>query len=96
MSPSEIIELVKALKESGVDSFAHGDLNIQFGKTGTFQELNRPNVPHYKPVSLEIPPAIPETEAPHIVQKMKSLFKTSDEELIEQLFPLPKEDEEAS
>lgn len=96
MSPLEIIELVKALKESGCTSFKHGDLELTFdskstpAKTADFDAGKS-----LKPVSLEIPPSIPEIEPPHIVQQMRSLFKASDEELIDQLFPLPQSEESA-
>lgn len=95
MTGQEIIDVIKALKESGAIRFKSGDLEIDF--VAPISPVPGPISPtvqkNYAPTSLKIAPAIPETEAPHIVQQMRSLFKTSDAELIEQLFPLPQAEE---
>lgn len=94
MSPSELIELIKTLKDAGVAQFKHGDLELSFNAKIYSQAAEpQPARKDLKPVSLEIPPKEPEIEVPHIIQQMRSVFKASDEELVDQLFPLPKEDE---
>lgn len=91
MTSSEIVELIKALKESGVMYFKQGDLELEFD-TYTQKKTAAVKIP-FEPVSLEKPPEIPEKEVPHIVQEMRSLFKASDMELVDNLFPLPKPEE---
>lgn len=91
MHASELLDVIKTLKECGVTHFKQGDLEIDF--KDPVPAVQAQVARNFQPVSLEIPPATPETEAPHIVQEMKSLLKLSDEELLDRVFPLPQEDE---
>jgi hypothetical protein len=85
MKDVELFDLIARLKEAGVTHFKNADIELVL--TPKTQSAPPANL---TPVSLEIPPGEPDQEPPHIVQQMKSLLKLSDEELIEQLFPLPK------
>lgn len=96
MSLQELIELVKTLKESGVIHFKNGDMELNFGQQPQQYQPATAVLNHkeLKSSSLELPPSIPEKEVPHIIQEMVSLFKSSDEELIDKIFPIVSNNEE--
>lgn len=87
MTQDELFSLIAKLKEAGVTQFKHDGLELTLAPAPP-----APPVSNAVPMSLEIPPGEPETQPPHIVQQMKSLLKLSDDELIDQLFPLPAEE----
>ena len=69
MSPGELIELIAALKASGVTHFKNADLELSFAP----QEPKTVRIPieNFTPVSLEVPPIIPDKQAPHIVHRSR-------------------------
>lgn len=86
MNNADLFDLIEKLKASGVTHFKQGDLELTLAPT----QQNLAPVMRLVPTSLEVLPGEPGTEPPHIVQQMKSLLKLSDEELVDQIFPLPK------
>ncbi len=85
MNPKDIVELIAALREQGVTHFKHGDLELTLGAQPSFK-------PKLIPTSLEKPPIEAENDVPNVVHEMKTIFAIKDEDLIEKLFPIPKEE----
>lgn len=82
MSPGEIVELIKALREQGVTHFEHKDLKLVLGPQPQFK-------PKLVPSTLEKPPAEPEKEIPNVVHEMKTIFAMKDEDLLNKIMPVP-------
>jgi hypothetical protein len=84
MDTKELIELITALKASGVSSYKD-----EFGREFTFfqQEIHKPTVPMDAPVEL---PA----EIEHKVEELTSLLKLSDADLVDRLFPDAQQEDE--
>lgn len=85
MSPGEIVELIKALRDQGVTHFKHGDLELALGPVPRMQ-------PKLVPTSLQKPPAEPEKEIPNVIHEMKTVFAMKDDDLVEKLFPIAAEE----
>ena len=94
MTPSELIKLVKALKESGVTHFKHGDLDIVMGAPVIAQA---PTPILAEPIPLDAPVEV-SPEIKHKVEELSSLLKLSDNDLVDQLFPdnYPEDQEESA
>jgi hypothetical protein len=87
MNPKDVVELIAALREQGVTHFKHGDLELTLGPAP------RPQGPKLVPSTLEKPPIDSDKEIPGVVHEMRTVFAMKDEDLVERLFPIPKEDE---
>lgn len=84
MTPKEIKSLIKALRDAGVTYYKTADI-----------ELNLAPVPKEEPRAITPVDAPSAAEDPikHKVEEMVSLLKLSDTELVDQLFPEPREEE---
>lgn len=79
MTVEETIALVKAMKESGVASFKHGDMEFSF----------TPGAATTAPLNINDAPQ----EVKHKIEEFTSLLKLDDKDILDRMFPEPKEDE---
>jgi hypothetical protein len=104
MTPKQIRELAETMRDCGISHLKFKDLEM------SCQAGARPSIaPEVEKVSfvpspvasiqdppVEAGPPLEEEEVPHNVQQLASLLKLSDIELVDQLFPEPKEPGEES
>lgn len=98
MTPRELLDLIAALRDSGVSHFKNGDIEIDFREGHIKPAVNVLKLPVHqasdlKPVSLKEPPKESDQKIPDIVHEMQTIYKMSDSELIDRLFPITSEDE---
>lgn len=91
MTADELINIIATCHQAGVRSLRSGDLHIKFGPA-------RPKAPKQDAPRMPVQPApelTPEQAAKieHKIEEMESVMKLGDPDLIERMFPLPKEPE---
>lgn len=94
MTPTEIISILQACQASGVSSIKLEGLEVQFGSAIPQMGSSSPvHTPDEVSIPVEIS-AEEEAEIKHKVEELTSVMKLSDEELIDRLFPEPRDETE--
>lgn len=92
MTPEQLESLIEALNASGALSFKGYGLELTFGPKGAPPKLKAQKVPHHHetlPRNVAEPEPTEEvlTPIPHKDDKVESIMKLSDVDLLNQLFP---------
>lgn len=87
MTVGEIEQIIQLCKANGITRFKSKGLDLRFGDKISVSAVNVSE----GPPSQAIPPI--ETEIPHHVNEVMGLLKLSDEELVEKMWPEPKQNE---
>lgn len=94
MKPKDLVSIIRACKDSGITYLKTNEFEIKFSKGDSEIEI-APVVAH-APIAESPSPVFEqspdEEEIKHKVEELTSLMKLSDSDLVEQLFPLPKDD----
>lgn len=90
-------KLLKLLRSHGVEHFKSLEVEVKFAGDGQVLNLNVPHgtdtthsVPTTTGSGASIPPV--QMEIPHHVNEVQRLVKLSPDELVEEMFPLPKDE----
>lgn len=83
MTTEDILNLLKAAKAQGVSRLKVGDFEVQFNSDAL--------TPQPQAVAPDLDP-----EIKHKVEELKSVMQLDDAELINRMFPIPKEEDEGA